>query len=205
MQLPQRYIRRVTLQTRATLLALIAAGIPLTILSLAWTAKYMVSPVQGVISTVNTAFFTQAHFDVEPVAVQNAYATFTYPRGMSAAPAVRPSGSTLAVYNWMHPDIQTWRLAVSVMSVPSGSLSDNNAYLFRARYPNRFSESELTVQGRSVTVMTDKTSSGFSKVGFLRHGQYQAVVSLYGDDQYGISDLETAFAQVLGSWQWRQS
>jgi len=163
---------------------------------------YAVSPAQGFIDAVKNSFGTQVAFDMRPQTITGAYASFHCPRGLTATPSQAVAGSTLEAFNWKHSDIQTWRLAVSIIDVPTYKITDNNAYLFRKLNPQRFKESLHLVNGHMVPIMTDMNASGFSKVGFLRYGRYQAIVSLYGDDPQGSQVLQATLAMVLNSWRW---
>lgn len=169
-------------------------------------SHYAVSPAQGIIAVFHDLGPASAHaIDMTPSVARGDYASFQYPAGLSSMTGQAARGSVLAVYNWKHNDIQTWRLAISIVDVPTYKMTDNNAYLFRKMNPRRFRESLEMVNGHLVPVMTDTTANGFSKIGFLRSGRYQAIVSLCGDDQRGSDDLQATLAMVLHSWHWQQS
>ena len=101
------------------------------------------------------------------------------------------------MHNYSDHDIEVRNLAIASLFVPSGNLSDNNAYQFRKANPNTYQESNVTTNGKTVTVMSDTTVAGFSKVAFLTNGRYQATVSLIGNDSDGLDSLQAAFNQVL--------
>lgn len=162
------------------------------------------APVKGVISTGSAAGQQPpvSAFDLTPVPVQGSYAGFDYPRGLNRVadnPLVPP---VLAMYNFQHRDVESWQLAIAILSIPSGNLGDNNAYQFRKTKPDTYRLSYLTIRGQQVPVMSD-LSAGFSKVAFLVHGPYQASISLHGADAEGVGPLDSTFMMVLNSWQWR--
>lgn len=183
-----------------TVFALTCLGIGLTVLS-----AFFASPAQGVIYAVNAALFSQNNLDMTPSVFVDDYATFSYPKGLTTVAPSKFGPPVVAVYNLTYRDIQTWRLAVSIVRVPSDSLYDNNAYQFRKINPSKYAESQLRINGQNVRIMTDTSASGFSQVAFLVHGQYQAIISLYGDDPRGTSGLESTFTMILSSWHWLQS
>ena len=189
---------------RQQALLLIAACLLITIAGIGLFSRYATSPAEGIIEAIRGNWASAAAFDMRPQLISGSYASFNCPRGLTAMKSQTGGQQVLAAYDWKRPDIQTWRLAVSIVDVPTLRMTDNNAYLFRLQNPQRFSESVQSIDGQSVPVMTDMSASGFSKVGFLRHGRYQAVVSLYGDDQAGSRDLQATLAMVLRSWRWRQ-
>lgn len=182
-----------------TVFSLACLGVGLTILS-----AFFASPAQGVIYAVNAALFSQANLDMTPQVFVDNYASFSYPKGLTTVAPSRFGPPVVAIYDLTYRDIQTWRLAVSIVRIPSGNLSDNNAYQFRRINPAKYAESHVHLNGQNVTIMTDTTAGGFSQVAFLVHGQYQAVVSLYGDDPRGTEGLQTTFSMILGSWRWQQ-
>ena len=193
-----------SLRTSASLY--VAGGLLIAVVGLALVSRYAVSPAEGIIASFRSLPSTSARaLDMTPVSARNNYATFRRPRGMMAMRSQTLHGSEVAVHNWKHNDIQTWRLAILIIDVPSYKMTDNNAYLFRKLNPSRFHESLVLVRGQPVPVMTDVSANGFSKVGFLRSGRYQAVVSLCGDDPRGQADLQSTLAMVLDSWHWLQS
>lgn len=138
-----------------------------------------------------------------PVPISNAYASFDYPAAFTQTPTGGLMAHEVAGYTMVHRDIATWSLAIEILSIPSGSLSDNNSYQYRKVNPQTYSENQFTVNGQTVTEMTDTSYGGFSKVAFLVHGSYQAVISLYGDDPNGLTDLRASLTMLENSWQWK--
>lgn len=87
--------------------------------------------------------------------------------------------------------------------IPSGQLKDNNGYQVRKINPSTYQESHIVLNNKPIDVMTDKTVGGFSKVAFLINGQYQATISLYGDDANGLDVLQSTLNMVLSTWRWQ--
>lgn len=141
-------------------------------------------------------------FNMSPKSITNPYVSFSYPAALTQTANGGLTSRQVAAYTFMYRDIQTWNMAIEVVMIPSGNLSDNNGYQFRKVNPQIYQESQINVNNQPVTIMTDSTYGGFSKVAFLVHGQYQAAVSLYGDDPNGLSNLNRTFSMILKSWQW---
>jgi hypothetical protein len=155
----------------------------------------------SIISTTNGSR-TPASFNMYPVTVSNNYISFRYPKLLKPTQTSLVSGE-VAAYTFMHRDIATWNMAVEVMPLPNGGLQGNSAYEMRKSEPATYTESTFTKNGQSVDVMTDTSYGGFSKVAFLTHGQYQATISLFGDDSGGTNALQQTFNMIIDSWKWR--
>ena len=199
---PKALIGRTSLSARLVPSTLTAAVlIALAVLGVRSTTHYLASPIQGAIAAALPGVYRPS-IDMAPATIEGDVASFSYPRGMSARTSQAPHFPTLASYNLTYRNLTAWNLAVSVVVVPTGNLYDNNAYRFRLVNPQAYTQSRTIYNGVPVTIMTDKTTGGYAKVGFLVHGQYQAVVSLSGEDQSNTADLQSTFAMVLGSWHW---
>lgn len=160
------------------------------------------SPAQaGAIYTQNIAT-PGSQLRLTPVKVTNSYASFDYPSIMTLTSNNALTSHELANYTFVHRDIATWNMTIEVLYVPSGKLADNNSYQFRHVSPERFIETNALINDNNIAIMTDSTYGGFSKVAFMVHGPYQAVISLYGDDQNGLTNLEKTFSMVLNTWDW---
>ena len=183
-----------------TVFSLACLGVGLTVMT-----AFFATPAQGVIYAVNTALFSQGSIDMTPKVLIDDYASFSYPKGLTTSRSISYGPPVVAAYNLTYRDIQTWHLAVTILKVPSGNLNDNNAYQFRKINPEKYEASELVVGGKRAAIMTDKTASGFSQVAFLVNGQYQAIVSLYGDDSHGSASLQSTLTMILSSWHWLQA
>ena len=107
------------------------------------------------------------------------------------------------IVNMSYPDAQSWLLSVEVSNIPSGTFYDNEAYQARIINPTTYQLSQVTINGMSIQIFTDKTASGYSRVAFLISGNYQATVSLIGDDTSGVGPLASTMAMILNSWQWQ--
>jgi hypothetical protein len=160
------------------------------------------TPAQaGAIYTQNVNM-PDSKLTLTPVKVTNSYASFDYPSIMTLTSNNALASHELANYTFAHPDLVDWNMAIEVMYVASGRLQDNNSYEFRHVHPEQYIETNILVGTNKVDVMTDSTYGGFSKVAFLTHGPYQAVISLYGDNESGLTSLQKTFNMVLSSWKW---
>ena len=190
-------------QNRVLAALLLVASIAVLGIGSRWLSTYLASPVLGALTGTHVLGW-RSGFDMSAAAFTDGYASFTYPKSLSAAPSGRIAPPIVASYVLRyHSTPRTCNLAVTITRVPSGRLSDNNAYQFRRVHPEVYKESSETFNGVRAAVMTDTTATGFSKVGFLVDGEYQAAVALYGNDQSGPADLQATFAMIMGSWHWQ--
>ena len=195
-------MKRTSMPARMMSFALVvAAFVVLVALGVRSTTRYLASPIEGVIAATLPGVYKPG-IDMAPATVASDFARFSYPRGMAVWTPQAPHFPTLASYNLTYRNLTAWNLSVSVIAVPTGNLYDNNAYRFRLVNPQAYSESRATYNGVPVTIMTDTTTGGYARVGFLVHGKYQAVVSLTGEDRGNATDLQSTFAMVLSSWRW---
>jgi len=145
----------------------------------------------------------QASLTLTPKNYIDNYVSFDYPSIMIAN---QPQPPTLPIVDnivFSYPDAQSWLLAVEIYKIPSGNLSDNSSYEVRIINPTTYLLTQSTINGKSVPIFTDTTSSGYSRVAFLISGNYQASVSLFGNDASGTTPLANTMAMVLNSWQWQ--
>ena len=159
-------------------------------------------PAQGLVSNPTSAQSAQAVIDLIPTPGGGRYASFSYPSIMQQVANSKLITPVIAIYNYSYRDVESWKLAIEVLQIPSGQLTDNNSYQTRKLNPQQYQESHETINSQMIDVMTDKTVGGFSKVAFLVHGQYQATISLYGDDPSGVDILQKTFDMALGNWHW---
>jgi len=160
------------------------------------------SPTYGSISTPKLTTSKPVGINFTPKYVTGKYASFSYPSGLQIKPNSASGGSTLAVYVFSYHDIENWSLVVTIYNYPTGTLMGNSAYLMRKLNPATYSESVETVNNKPIDIMTDASAGGFSKVAFLIDGQYQATVSLYGDDSSGPVALQKTLDMIIKSWNW---
>lgn len=161
------------------------------------------SPSQGVITGNVTSSSQKSEFNQKPTYYSNKFVSFNYPASLSEVPSPKIVSPVIANASFKYPDIQTWYLNIDILNVPAGDLASNNSYEFRKINPNIYQQSTLNINGEPVIVMTDKSSSTYSKVAFLVNGTYQATISLTGDDLSGDQYLDATMVQVLSSWKWQ--
>jgi hypothetical protein len=165
------------------------------------------SPSQGSINynsktaklTSNSLNYTP---NLTPKPIVGKYADFSYPAGLMAASTNPQYAPYEESFKYTHQDVESWILAIDVLTYTNGQLSNNSAYTLRKNNPTQYQESHMTINGQSIDIMTDKTVGGFSKVAFLVKGDSIATVSLLGDDTAGLQPLETTFNMVLTTWRW---
>ncbi len=145
---------------------------------------------------------TGSSINMTPVSITTTYASFEYPAAFTQTPTGGLMTHEVAGYTMVHHDVATWSLAIEILSIPTGNLSDNNSFQYRKVNPQTYAENQFAVNGQTVTEMTDTTYGGFSKVAFLVHGQYQAVISLYGDDPSGLNNLRLSLTMIEKTWHW---
>jgi hypothetical protein len=185
---------------------LFLASIGLLILLVTVLAFFLYStinhPSNGVVDNSGLATVPTKKFDFTPQLVTGKTATFSYPAGMNPTNGGNVAIPILEQFVFTHSDIQSWKLAIAVLGQQSGRLAENSAYQFRKSKPDTYKESVSTFGGKEITIMTDVTAPGFSQIAFLISGDKSATVSLYGDDAFGVSDLEKTFEMVISTWKW---
>ncbi|HXH27163.1 MAG TPA: hypothetical protein VNG90_04670 [Candidatus Acidoferrum sp.] len=165
----------------------------------------LTGPSQGSVlnpSVVEDAKSKQLAFDFTPKTITGVYVSFTVPSSMQVTPNSKMIGPVIETHNFAYRDVETWNLAITVLSVPSGNLKDDSSYSYRKQHPDVYQESHTIIANQPVTIMADKTSGGFKQVAFLVHGGRVADISLYGDDASGVDKLKTTLMMVITSWQW---
>lgn len=166
---------------------------------------YLTSPSQSKITTPNapvSSLSSTSTFNNTPVSVHNTYFSFTYPAAMHPYATQPLKNPQIANYSYGYRDIESWQLAISGQMYSDPSLSSDSAYNYRSQHPEQYKLTNTSINGQSVTIMTDMKDAGFSKVAFLLHGSAIVNVSLYGNDTSGTEILNSVFMQVLNSLQW---
>jgi len=145
----------------------------------------------------------QATLNLIPTNYSDKFVSFNYPTIMTSDETPKFNLPIIDIVNMSYPDAQSWLLSVEVSNIPSGTFYDNEAYQARIINPTTYQLSQVTINGMSIPIFTDKTASGYSRVAFLISGNYQATVSLIGDDTSGVGPLASTMAMILNSWQWQ--
>jgi hypothetical protein len=153
---------------------------------------------QGTVDNQNISFSVS----LTPKPQSNHYATFDYPSGITLNTPQPLTAPFVATMVYSARDVESWVLAIDISSNPVGNLSNNSAYLGRIDNPTEYHQSQTTINGQPVLIITDTTAPGFSQLAFLVHGSWLATVALTGDDANGTQPLQTAFNMVLNSWHW---
>lgn len=167
--------------------------------------KYVSAPSQSQIlssGATNSSETSVSMFNNTPVAVHNAYFSFSYPASMHAYAQQPLKLPEIADYSYGYSDIESWQLAVSAQTLVQPSLSQDSSYLYRTQHPDQYQLSNTTINGKSVAIMTDAKAAGFSKVAFILYGSDVVHVSLYGNDTSGTTVLDNVFMQILNSIKW---
>jgi hypothetical protein len=181
---------------------IITLGILLIIVGAAMVvSRFLNTSSDGSLSSSYSTGQTQPTFDLTPKPYNGNYMSFNYPVSLKAAANNKLVTPVVAMANFSYPDIASWNLAIDIIQVPSGTLSGNNSYQVRQINPAVYQQSMITIHGKPITVMTDTQATTFSKVAFLIDGQYQATVSLYGND-FNPDYLTKTFMMILSSWVW---
>jgi len=164
-----------------------------------WTQPTTTSAVSSPYPTITK----QAALNLIPKTYSDSFVSFSYPTIMTMDQMPKFNLPIVDVANLSYPDTESWLLSVQVLNIPSGTLYDNSAYQARIINPTTYQLSQSTINGISIPIFTDKTASGYDRVAFLLSGNYQATVSLIGDDTSGLTPLVNTMAMVLNSWQWQ--
>jgi hypothetical protein len=165
--------------------------------------SHLNQPSLGVVTVGSSSTSSAPSFNFTPQHINGHYASFNYPTELTVSKNNTLVDPVVEEFNFSHRDIETWALAISIMSTPGGSLATNNAYQFRKSQPKIYKESHQDVNNQSIDIMTDTSVGGFSKVAFLEGNGLSATVSLYGDDPTGVGDLSKTLTMVISSWKWQ--
>ncbi len=140
----------------------------------------------------------------KPVPVSNAYAQFSYPSFLTPLKQQQPAGgSTLAAYGYEYHAAVPWQLTVTINYVPGSLANNDSAYYAMVQNAARYQKTMETVNGHPVTVVTDLTAGGFSKIAFLFHGTYSANIAVNGIDQQYTEQEQATLDQIVKSWNWQ--
>jgi hypothetical protein len=162
-------------------------------------------PVQGAVSTSTAAVAKNAYsVSLTPAPYVNRYVSFTYPSGLTQRDSGPIQPPSVLDATFVARDVTSWVLAIDISTHPSSVATDASSYTLRKDNPAQYQQSQMIVNGKPVIIMTDTTTSGFSRVAYLVHDGLLATVSLIGDDAVGTQPLQETFAMVLHSWQWQQ-
>lgn len=131
------------------------------------------------------------------------YASFEYPKGLKLQKSAPLAAPIVQQFNFIGRDVKSWILSTSVATLPGRGLANNSSYALRKNNSGTYQEGTLQVNGQAVTVFSDTTAGGYSKVAFMTHGNLLGTVSLVGDDENGTAPLERAFTMTLTSWRWQ--
>lgn len=190
---------------RARRSAVVTLSVILLVCIIIATVVHIVNrPVSArIITQAPSSTTTQVVPPPQLVSVSGTYANFSYPDSMHPMTGAQgPAGNVLATYNYLKTDVETWHLAINVTHLGASSLSSDGDYVIRKDNPSEYQESTITYGGNTFTVMDDTYTTGFGEVAFILHGDMDATIALTGNNASGISGLDTAFQQVLQSWQW---
>ncbi len=136
------------------------------------------------------------------VVLQGAYANFDYTEDFKPVKSDPPVPPQLMNYNFVSHKTENVLLSIQIMSLPTGNINDNGSYLFRKLYPNRYQQTTKTINGQTVYIMADVTSSTFNNVAFFSQGQKIASVSLDGGSPMDADNLDQSLSDIVSSWQW---
>jgi len=175
------------------------------IVSLAVIDKKWTQPIATSAVTSPYTLPKQASLTLIPENYIDNYVSFDYPSIMTAKKPPQPTLPVIDNATFSYPDDESWLLAIAVYKIPSGNFNNNSAYQARIVNPSVYKLSQSTINGISVPIFTNVTVTGYSRVAFLISGDYQATVSLIGDDINGVTPLANTMAMVLNSWQWQGS
>lgn len=195
-------MRRVALTFRI-ILSLLVIGLLVGVYSF---LRYVNSPVSASnIATSKTDSSSQkiTKLKSSPIAVNGAYASFTYPSIFTPLKQQTLSGNILASYGYEHRALLSWQLEITINYLPSGSTAGDGSYYAMSQDPTRYNAVTETVNGSPVTTMSDLEAGGFNKIAFLFHGSYSADISLSSMDSQNASEEQAVLNQVVQSWQWK--
>ncbi len=167
--------------------------------------SFMNKPSMGTVNNpkVTSTAAISAGINMSPKLFSSNYASFDYPIALKIDTKNTTHQPIIDDYNFSLQDIEPWNLAITIFSVPEGTLSGNNAFLVRQMNPAQYQQSSTIVNGTNVIMMSDKTITYYNEVAFLVRGSYQATISLSGNDSNGRGNLIKTMNMILDSWTWK--
>ena len=188
---PKRHRRR---RAAIVLLLLIIATVIIS--------RQISAPTTGSIQVTDTPTKTTT---IKQVSFSGQHFSFQHPESFTQNKVDPPKPPLVEQYDFLKRGGGQAELAIQIESLPSSNLIDSGSYHFRQAHPERFSETNISVNGMSVHVMTDNTSdASFARVAYFQHDGYLASVALTGSTgNVGASDSADVFQAVLDSWSWR--
>lgn len=160
------------------------------------------SSVSVPLTTTTTSDGTQYDINLSPKVISDKYVTFKYPKGLILKSNNLAGVNSVDTYAFSVKDIYSWSLGIDIATAPGASITNLSSYIYRAENPATYTLSKEVVGAMPVSIITDTTFSGFSKVAYISNGTYVATISLIGADSAGNAPLAATFNMVLNSWQW---
>ena len=157
-------------------------------------------PAVGTVLPSNAPAVTVVKSAIEMTPVAGKTASFARPSLfalLQAEPAAQP---ILESYRFMHKDIQTSQLSVTILRVDAAG-ADSSLQLRRSQ-PQNYTESTAVNSSNSFVIMTNTSAGKFDQVAYTIHGGMAGEIALSGSDQAGGNQLEEEFTKVLNSWTW---
>lgn len=155
------------------------------------------SPAQGVITPRLQATNTDSQ---QPVIIKTKTVAFKYPSQLQKIKADNLAAGDIEKFLFSYPQHGSWSLAILVKKLPGGALAADGNYNLRKQNPEQYTEQTRTINGATVSVMTDHVGSS-GQVAFMPHANMVAELALSGSES-GSDESQAIFNTVLNSWQW---
>jgi len=181
------------------------AAVVIVAVALVWYASRQLSqPVTVTLTSGNPTSLQPAYnIDLTPKVEVGKYASFSYPSGLNARTrSAKPPYLESFYYTARASTVESWVLAINVATLPADDLRNSSNFMLRRNHPEQFSESRENINGATVIIMTDTSTTGFKRVAFLQHEGMLATVSLTTGHAASEQMLQKAFDTVLYSWRW---
>jgi hypothetical protein len=174
----------------------------IVVLAVIYILRSINSSSVGTIESTNTSNTKLTQPSILLKKVSNKYASFSYPSYLLIYPSNKAVYPTLLDYNYINHGFSSSYISISILDIPGGSLSSNNAYQTRQLDPNIYKEKDLKVNGQGVITFSSQDESGYSEIAFLVSPNYQASISLSNAAGQQDSQSQAALVDILKSWHW---
>lgn len=167
---------------------------------------YFNGPATGTVETPTTGSEDKKPTeDTSTTQITGTYVAFVIPAKFTAMPAESLRFPTVESFSYQYKpaDGSTERISISVNDVSSNN-GQSTSYQLRASKPDQYQNTTQTFSDQTFQIMTDTSTSQFSKVAYSTHGKYVADISLEGGTTAQAAAMQAQFETLLASWQWLQ-
>lgn len=137
------------------------------------------------------------------IAVDNDYASFSYPTKFTSNPIDPPVAPMLASYSFTKQQIGSWQVGIQITKLENSLLTNDSTYNYRNVTTSRYKKTQQKVGEHTVTIFTDISDATFAKTAYLQKGDIAAIISVMGGTASSYNQLQTDFDALIASWRWQ--